>query len=92
VSDANKIYNYERILARELLNIQSDRFNSEILQKYYRSRVAEGLSLARIIKCLCTLRQISKSLKKPFTEATKDNLVDLIARIEERNVSLEPQY
>lgn len=87
MSGANEIYNYERTLARELLNIESDRFNAEILLKYYHFMVAEGLSLARTIKCLCTLRQISKSLKKSFTEATKDDIVDLIARIEERNVS-----
>jgi len=87
VSDANRIYNYERILDGELSKIKRDPFNAEIFLKYYRSRVAEGLSLARIIKCLCTLRQISKSLKKSFTEATKDDIVDLIARIEETEIS-----
>ncbi len=87
MSGANEIYNYERRLARELAKIKEDPFNAEILLKYYRSRVAEGLSLARIIKCLSTLRQISKTLSKPFEEVTKEDIVDLIAKVEERNVS-----
>lgn len=87
MNDANAIYNYEKILARELSDIKKDAFNAEILFKYYRSRVAEGISLARMIKCLSTLKLISKSLKKQFTEATKDDMVDLVARIEERNIS-----
>jgi len=87
VSDANIIYNYKRTLERKLSDIKLDRFNSEILLRYYRSRVAEGLSLARIIKCLSTLRLISKSIAKPFTEATKDDIVNFVARIEERNIS-----
>ena len=87
MSDANKIYNYERTLARELSKIKKDPFNAEILLKYYRSRVAEGLSLARIVKYLSTLRLISKSLSKRFEEATKDDIVNFIARIEERMIS-----
>ena len=87
MNDSNKIYNYEKIIARELSKIKGDPFNAEILLKYYRSRVAEGLSLARIIKCLYTLSHISKSLAKPFTEATKDDIVNFIAKIEERSLS-----
>jgi integrase/ribosomal protein L40E len=87
VNEANSIYNYERTLDRELSHIKKDPFNSEILLKYYQSRVAEGLSLARIIKCLSTLRLISQSLRKPFSKATKDDIVDLIAKIEQRKIS-----
>ena len=87
MSDANGIYNYERILSRELSKIKEDPFNAEILFKYYRSRVAEGLSLARIIKCLNTLRLISKSLVKPFVEATKEDIENFIVKIEERSFS-----
>jgi len=87
VSDANKIYNYERTLAVELSKIKEDPYNAEVLFKYYRSRVAEGLSLARIIKCLSTLRLISKSLSKKFVEATKDDVVNFMAGVEERSIS-----
>jgi len=87
VSEANEIYNYESTLARELSKTKEDPFNAEILLKYYRSRVAEGLSLARILKCLSTLRLISKSLGKRFEDATKDDIVNMIVKIEKRNLS-----
>lgn len=87
MSDAAAIYGYKQTLNRELSHIKQDQINGEIILKYYRSRVAEGLSLARILKCISTLKLISKRLKKPFTEATKEDIVDLIAEIEERNIS-----
>jgi len=87
VSDAAAIYKYKQILAREISNIEKDRVNGKIILKYYRSRVAEGLSLARILKCVSTLKLISRRLKKPFTEARKEDIVDLIANIEERDIS-----
>ena len=87
MSDANSIYNYERTLARELSRIKEDPFNSEILLKYYRSRVAEGLSPARTIKCLSTVRLISKSLAKSFTDVTKDDIINFVAKTEERKIS-----
>jgi integrase len=37
---------------------------------------------------LSTLRLVSKSLAKPFEEATKDDIVDFIGSIEQRNISL----
>jgi len=46
--------------------------------------VAEGLSRARIWKCLSTLRRLVELLGKPFEEATKDDIVELIAKIERR--------
>lgn len=88
MSDANPLYNYEKTLVREVSKINEDPFNAEILLKYYRSRVAEGLSLARIVKCLTTLRLISKSLAKPFSETTKDDLVDFVMKIEKSQASL----
>jgi len=87
VSDAAAIYKYKQILAREISNIEKDRVNGKIILKYYRSRVAEGLSLARILKCVSTLKLISRMLEKPFTEARKEDIVDLIANIEERDIS-----
>ena len=87
MNEANRIYNYERTLNGELQKAKEDSFNGETLLKYYRSRVADGLSLARLVKCLSTLRLISKSLSKPFEEATKDDIVNFIAKNEQRNIS-----
>lgn len=87
MSNAAAIYKYKQSLAREISNIKKDRVNSRIILKYYRSRVAEGLSSARILKCISTLKLISRRLGKPFTEATKEDVVDLVASIEDRDIS-----
>jgi len=55
------------------------------LLRFYRHMVSEGRSKARIWKCLSTLRRLVKMLGKPFEEATKDDIVELIAKIERRN-------
>jgi len=88
VSNAAAIYKYKQSLVREISNIKKDRVNGKIILEYYRSRVAEGLSIARILKCISTLKLISRRLKKPFTKATKEDIVNLVASIEERDISL----
>ena len=49
---AESIYNHRRILEREIAKLRLDKNNGTILLRYYRSRRAEGLSLARIVKCI----------------------------------------
>lgn len=85
--DADAIYSYGKSITRELYKIKEDPFNAEVILKYYHSRVADGISQARILKCLCTLRLISKSLGKPFAEATKDDIVEFVGSIEQRDIS-----
>ncbi len=87
MTDANALYNYSSKVANELAKIKEDPFNSEILLKYYRSRVAGGLSLARILKCLNTLKLISKSFGKSFEQATKDDIIDFVGSVEQRDIS-----
>ncbi len=86
MSRANDIYNYKRQVERELENLQSDS-NSDTIRKYHQHRVAEGISLARQHKCLNTLRQLSRILGKKFDDATKDDMVRLVAEIEQKNLS-----
>lgn len=86
MSQAASIYNLERGVERELEKAKSDP-NGDLLLRYYQSRVADGLSLARIIKCMNTLRMISKILKIRFDEAVKEDVVNLVADIERRDLS-----
>jgi len=79
---ADEIYTYKRQIENLLERIRQDPHNSKNLQRYYNARVADGISNARIHKCLCTLRLISETLAKPFEEATKEDLVKLIAHFE----------
>ncbi len=87
MSHAAIIYNYKKSLARELSHIEQDKLNGAIIYKYYKARVAEGLSLARILKCISTLKLLSKDLNKPFETATKDDVLELIVNIQERDFS-----
>ncbi len=75
------------LIGNILEKIKHDGFNSEIIRKYYDARVAEGISKARIHKCLCTLGVLSEMLAKPFPDATKDDFVRLVADIEKKNLS-----
>lgn len=88
MSRANEIYHLENAIGRELRRIQaSNDVNKDTLLLFYNYSVAEGLSLARIEKRLVTVRMLSALLGSRFEEATKDDIVKLVARIEQRNVS-----
>lgn len=82
MSRALEIYPLKRMIERELEKIRLDPYNSEPLCKYYRARVADGISHARTFKCLNTLRKISSMLGKSFSDATKDDFVKLVSDLE----------
>jgi len=90
VSGADVVYNYPRTLERELEKLRSNsagKENSETILQFHRLLVAEGLGLARRIKYLWTLRRIAMLLNKPFREATKDDMIDFVAKIEQQQYS-----
>lgn len=90
MTGAAVIYNYPRILERELIKLKTNSLgkeNSEIISRFYRQLAAEGLGIARIIKYISTLRLIASFLNKPFNEATKDDIIDFVAKIEQRDYS-----
>lgn len=87
MSRAAEIYPYKRQIEQELKNIGNDPVNSETLLKYYKSRVADGISLSRTCKCMNTLKIVSRMLGKPFEEATKDDITDLVVQIERRDIA-----
>ncbi len=90
MSNAAAIYNFPRKLERELEKLKANvvgKENSEVLLKFYKHLVAEGVSIARIIKYLTTLRNLASRLNKPFEKATKDDIIELVAKIEQRDYS-----
>lgn len=90
MTEAAVVYNYPRTLERELTKLKTNSLgkeNSETILRFYRQLRAEGLGIARIIKYLSTLRRISSTLNKPFKEATKDDMIDFIAKIEQQGYS-----
>lgn len=87
VNRAEEIYPIVKTLKRELEYVRKDKHNAGPLEKYYHTRVAEGISKPRLHKCINTLRQISKRLQKPFAECTKEDFVKMISELEESNLS-----
>ncbi len=83
MSRSNEIYNYERSIRREIENLKSDT-NADTIIRYHQRRIAEGLSLARQYKCINTLKLLSKILCKRFEDATKEDIVGLVAEIEQK--------
>src|SRR6266571_623047 len=86
VSEAASIYKLERLVGREVEKARAN-LNGDHLLKYYKARVADGLSLARIAKCMNTMRMISKILNRRFDEVTKDDIVELVAKVERLDLS-----
>ncbi len=87
MSRANEIYNYERVIERELKKIQeSNDVNKDTLLRYYNHSIAEGLSVARIYKRLNTMRLLSNMFCTAFAEAKKEDMVQLVAKIEQKKV------
>lgn len=90
MSRADEVYNYTRTLERELAKLRSNSLskeNSESILQFYRQLVAEGVGIARQIKYISTLRRIASLLNKPFADATKNDIIDFVAKIEKEDYS-----
>jgi len=87
MSRAEEIYPLKRSVEAELEKIRLDPHNSQDILRYYNHRVAEGISYARLRKCLHTLRNLSRILDKPFSDATKEDFVRVIGELERSGIA-----
>jgi len=88
MSRADEIYRLDRQVAKELKNIQESKdINLDTIMRFYTHSVASGLSLARIKKILYSLRKLSRWLDKRFEDATKEDIVNLVAKVERSGLS-----
>lgn len=90
MSRADEVYNYSKTLERELSKLKAGLLgeeNSRVVLEFHSQLVAEGISIARRIKYLQTIRSISSLLKKQFSEVTKEDIVEFVGTIEQRNYS-----
>lgn len=86
----NRIYNYDGRINRILDRIQSSDLyedNRKELLNFYRECVLQSLSKARISKYLDTLQRIVKWLDKPLQEVKKEDIIDLVHKIERNGYS-----
>ena len=85
------IHNFEKRLKRRIELITTSKNiveeNKRILIEYYHNCIAEGITLARIDKCLFHLYRIACMLGKPFIECNREDIVRVIENIERKNYS-----
>ena len=85
----DEVYCYKRRIEACLRKIRNSGIDEESKRKildFYQECIVRGYSKARIIKYLDTLERIARDLRKPLTQAKKEDIVNLIAKIEQRTI------
>jgi site-specific recombinase XerD/ribosomal protein L40E len=87
----DEVYCFKRRIEgclRKIRNNSSiDEESKQKILDFYQECIVRGYSKARIIKYLVTLERIARDLGKPLTQAKKEDIVNLIAKIEQRGYS-----
>lgn len=84
------VHNYEgrlRIALKKLEGSKIEAANKKDIMDFYRYSLAKGISGPRMAKYLYNLILAAELLGKPFTEASKDDLVELVNQILEKDWS-----
>jgi len=77
------IHDYEKRLHYFLNKLNNlDKANREDILKFVRYLSAEGISTGRIAKYIYSLINIVRILNKPLRDASKEDIVDLVSKIE----------
>ena len=79
--------NVEGALRRCQIDPELCEANRAIILTFAKERLARGIGRIRVSKLLYSLRYLAHWLKKPFAEATKADLIQLIGELENK-----PQY
>ena len=86
----DEVHCYKRIIESVLRRVKNSSIPEESKKNildFYRECILRGYSKARTIKYLDTLERTARLLGKPFEEAKKEDIQDLIAEIEQRDYS-----
>jgi len=88
VAAIDEIYEYERVLKGVLHSLKNSgicQANKALIERFSRYLFAQGLSYGRIIKYTIEARKVAEILNKPLSEVTKEDVIELVQRIERRN-------
>lgn len=66
--------------------------NRKLAAGFAQSQLAKGLSRVRIVKCVYCMRYLAKWLGKSFSEASKQDLVGMVSRLEGMDYSENSKY
>jgi integrase/recombinase XerD len=90
VRDKVQIYNYERKIANVLKKIEDSKITEEdkqLLSEFHKDCIVRGLSKARISKYVDVLGRITLWLNKPLRQVKREDIINLVQRIELSNYS-----
>lgn len=85
-----EVYRFDKRIESSLRHIENSdilKENKQKIFKFYHECIVRGYSKARILKYLSTLLSLAKLLGKPFVDAKKEDIVEVIAKIEQSNYS-----
>lgn len=80
-----EIYHYERKIDRCLERIKKSSIsgqNRALILSFYEDLLCRGLSDARVLKYLTTLKTLSELVQKPFSDCAKADIANLVRAIE----------
>lgn len=87
------IHNYKRRFERavERIKVAVDILeeNKEIILKFKDHCLSDGIGIAKIDRYLGDLAKYSRMLKKPFPEASKEDIRTVVAELEQSNLAAE---
>ena len=86
------IHNYRYRLAREEDLLRRSRINEKnkkLILKFKKELRAQGISIARIVRYMQTLRGISQIVNKPFDEWGRDEIIEVLNEIESRDYTVQ---
>jgi len=85
-----EIYHYQRRLECARARLISSNLDEESKQKvleFHKDSLIRGIGKGRLVKYLFTLRYLGLLLGKPFSSSKKEDIAELIGRIEEKDLS-----
>ena len=89
------IYDFQRRLEQAMDKLSKDNIGTENIRdiaSFSKIKLAKGVSPGRAAKIIHCLRLLAKRLKKPFRQATKDDLIALVGNLERSDYAEHTKY
>ena len=89
------IYDFQRRLEQAMDKLRKDDIGKENIRdiaSFSEIKLAKGVSPGRTAKIIHCLRLLAKRLRKPFRQATKDDLIALVGNLERSDYAEHTKY
>ena len=83
-----EVYEYEKVLKGVLHSLENSKIcepDKGLIEKFSRYLFAQGLSYGRIIKYTIEARKVAETLNKPLLEVVKEDIIELVQKIERKS-------